>query len=79
MPFVTDGDIQMQLTLKDVLNSFRSAYVVNPLELGHIAYRTDNIVALMSHLHSQGVLYSDWSSDAVKGWDRSFFTTQKAM
>ena len=71
--FVTDGDIQMHLTERDVLNSFRSGQVVNPLERGHIAYRTDDIVAFMAHLDAQGVPYSDWGSDAVKGWHQVFF------
>ena len=71
--FVTDGDIQMHLTPRDVLNSFRSGQVVNPLERGHIAYRTDDIEAFMAHLDAQGVLYSDWGSNAVKGWHQVFF------
>lgn len=71
--FVTDGDIQMHLTPRDVLNSFRSGQVVNPLERGHIAYRTDDIVAFMAHLDAQGVPYSDWGSNAVKGWHQVFF------
>ena len=71
--FVTDGDIQMHLTQKDVLNSFRSGQVVNPLERGHIAYRTDDILAFMAHLDSHGVPYSDWGSDAVTGWHQVFF------
>ena len=48
--FVTDGDIQMHLTPRDVLNSFRSGQVVNPLDRGHIAYRTDDIDAFKAHL-----------------------------
>jgi glyoxylase I family protein len=56
--FVTDGGIQV---------------VVNPLERGHIAYRTDDIAAFMAHLEAQGVPYSDWGSNAVKGWHQVFF------
>ena len=71
--FVTDGVIQMHLTPKDVLNSFKSGQVVNPLERGHIAYRTDDIEEFMRHLDDQGVPYSDWGSSAVKGWHQVFF------
>ena len=71
--FVTDGDIQMHLTPRDVGNSFRSVHVVNPLDRGHIAYRTDDIAAFMAHLDSKGVPYSDWGADAVKGWHQVFF------
>ena len=71
--FVTDGAIQMHLTPKDVLNSFKSGQVVNPLERGHIAYRTDDIEAFIKHLDEQGIPYSDWGNDAVKGWHQVFF------
>lgn len=71
--FVTDGAIQVHLTPRDVLNSFRSGQVVNPLERGHIAYRTDDIEAFMEHLQAHGVPYSDWGSNAVKGWHQVFF------
>tara|TARA_B110000977_G_scaffold170072_1_gene220498 strand:+ start:86 stop:499 length:414 start_codon:yes stop_codon:yes gene_type:complete len=71
--FVTDGAIQMHLTPKDVLNSFKSGQVVNPLERGHIAYRTDDIHEFMRHLDDQCVPYSDWGSNAVKGWHQVFF------
>ena len=27
----------------------------------------------MAHLDAQGVLYSDWGSNAVKGWHQVFF------
>ena len=49
----------MHLTQKDVLNSFRSGQVVNPLDRGYIAYSTNDIVAFIAHLDSQGVPYSD--------------------
>ena len=71
--FVTDGDIQLHLTNRDVLNSFRSGQVVNPLERGHVAYRTDDIKAFMAHLEAHSVPYSDWGSDAVDGWHQVFF------
>ena len=71
--FVTDGNIQLHLTSKDITNSFRSGHVVNPLERGHIAYRTDDIEAFMTHLEKCSVPYSDWGSDAVEGWHQIFF------
>ena len=63
----------MHLTKKDILNSFRSGQTVNPLERGHIAYRTDDIEAFKLHLDDLDVPYSDWGSDAVKGWHQVFF------
>ena len=71
--FVTDGLIQLHLTPRDITNSFRSGHVVNPLVTGHIAYRTDDIEAFKKHLDEQNIPYSDWGSDAVKGWHQIFF------
>ena len=71
--FVTDGDVQMHLTKKDILNSFRSGRTVNPLERGHIAYRTDDLEKFKNHLKSNGIKYSDWGETAVAGWKQIFF------
>jgi glyoxylase I family protein len=71
--FVTDGLIQLHLTPRDITNSFRSGHVVNPLDTGHVAYRTDDIEAFKKHLDEQNIPYSDWGSDAVKGWHQIFF------
>ena len=59
--FVTDGDVQMHLTKKDVLNSFRSGQTVNPLERGHIAYRTDDIEAFKA---ASSPVYDDYKKNA---------------
>ena len=56
---VIDGTIQLHLTPKDITNSFRLGHVVNPLERGHIAYRTNDIETFMVHLDKCGVPYSD--------------------
>ena len=63
----------MHLTSRDVLNSFSSGQIVNPVIRGPIAYRTDNISSFMAHLEFFGMPYSDWGSDAVKGWHQVFF------
>ena len=74
MFFVADGDIQMHLIQKDILNSFRLGQMVNLLERGHIACRIDNILAFMAHLGRHKVLYSDCGSGAMKlGNSRYFF------
>jgi glyoxylase I family protein len=38
-----------------------------------VAYRTDDIQAFKKHLEQQKIPYSDWGSDAVKGWHQIFF------
>jgi catechol 2,3-dioxygenase-like lactoylglutathione lyase family enzyme len=71
--FVSDGHIQMHLAQKDLLASFRTGHIVNPVSQGHIAYRTDDIDAFKEHLEAEGVPYSDWGNAAVVGWRQIFF------
>lgn len=71
--FVSDGAIQTHLAEKDVLAGFNANKIVNPLEKGHIAYRTDDLDAFISHLEEKGVPYSDWGHAAVAGWRQIFF------
>ncbi len=71
--FVTDGDIQMHLAQKDTEMGFKTGHIVNPLERGHIAYRTDDLAGFKKRLDELGVRYSDWGNDAVQGWRQIFF------
>lgn len=71
--FVTDGQIQTHLAKKDVGAGFRTGQIVNPVERGHIAYRTDDLAAFKAHLEANGVPYSDWGNRAVAGWHQIFF------
>jgi catechol 2,3-dioxygenase-like lactoylglutathione lyase family enzyme len=71
--FVSDGAIQVHLAQKDVGAGFRTGQIVNPVERGHIAYRTDDLAAFKAHLETQGIPYSDWGEKAVAGWHQIFF------
>ena len=71
--FVTDGTIQTHLAQRDLDVCFRTGHSINPLERGHIAYRTDDIVAFKAHLEAKNVAYSDWGETAVSGWQQIFF------
>lgn len=71
--FVTDGRIQTHLARKDVLAAFKTGQHLNPLERGHIAYRTDDLAAFKAHLEAQGIPYANWGNAAVQGWDQIFF------
>jgi glyoxylase I family protein len=46
---------------------------VNPLERGHIAFRTDDIEAFKRRLQEKGIPYSDYGGFAMKGWQQIFF------
>jgi glyoxylase I family protein len=71
--FVSDGYIQTHLAEKDLEVGFKTGYVVNPVDRGHIAYRTDDLAAFKAHLDANGVSYSDWGETAVAGWQQIFF------
>ena len=71
--FVTDGAVQTHIAQKDILAGFRTGQIVNPVSVGHIAYRTDDLDAFKAHLEAQGVPYSDWQNAAVAGWRQIFF------
>ena len=71
--FITDGTIQVHLAEKDLSVGFRTGQAVNPVERGHIAFRTDDIAAVKKRLKEKGVQYSDFGAWAMKGWEQIFF------
>ena len=71
--FVTDGTTQMHLAEKDLGIGFRTGQVVNPLEKGHIAFRTDDIAGFKERLKAKGIQYSDYGTWAMSGWEQIFF------
>jgi catechol 2,3-dioxygenase-like lactoylglutathione lyase family enzyme len=71
--FITDGAIQVHLAEKDLGVGFRTGQVINPVERGHIAFRTDDIAAVKKRLEEKGVQYSDFGAWAMKGWEQIFF------
>ena len=71
--FVTDGAMQVHLAEKDLKAGFRTGNVVNPVERGHIAFRTDDIAAFKKRLDEKGIRYSDYGGFAMTGWHQIFF------
>ena len=71
--FVTDGTTQMHLAAKDLTVGFRTGQIINPLEKGHIAFRTDDMAAFKKRLEDKGIPYSDYGGWAIKGWHQIFF------
>ena len=71
--FVTDGTTQMHLAQKDFNVGFRTGQIVNPLEKGHLAFRTDDMAAFKKRLEEKGIPYSDYGSWAIKDWQQIFF------
>ena len=71
--FVGDGNIQTHIAEKDLEVNFKTGHYINPVEKGHIAYRTDNLEKFKKHLKDQNIEYSDWEETAVSGWKQIFF------
>src|SRR4029078_90076 len=71
--FATDGHVQVHMSERDLALGFRQKQFVNPLERGHIAFRTDDIAAFKKRLDEKGVPYSDYGTWAMNGWHQIFF------
>jgi len=71
--FLTDGDTQLHLAEKDLGVTFRTGQAINPVERGHIAFRTDDIEAFKRRLNEKGIPFCDYGAWAMKGWEQLFF------
>jgi len=71
--FLHDGATQFHLAQKDLAVGFRKKHAVNPLERGHIAFRTDDIAAFKKRLDQKRIPYSDYGAWAMNGWHQIFF------
>ena len=71
--FRSDGEIHFHLAKRDLALGFKTGHLVNPLQAGHIAFRTDDIEAFKQRLDKLEIPYSDFGNDAVKGWHQIFF------
>jgi len=71
--FATDGQMQMHLATRDLSVAFRNDEVINPVERGHIAFRTDDIAAFMALLDQHNIPYSNYGTAFAKEWHQVFF------
>ena len=71
--FVTDGTTQLHLAERDLGVGFRTRHAINPLERGHIAFRTDDIAAFKRRLREKGIPFADYGAWAMDGWEQIFF------
>lgn len=63
----------MHIATQDLNIAFRNGEVINPVERGHIAFRTDNIEAYKRHLDAHGIYYSDYGTTFAAEWHQLFF------
>lgn len=71
--FATDGDMQMHLAERRLDVAFVNGQVINPVDRGHIAFRTDDLAGFLKVLEANGVPYSDYGTAFAKEWHQVFF------
>ncbi|MEM1072848.1 MAG: VOC family protein [Pseudomonadota bacterium] len=71
--FATDGAMQMHLAERALDVAFKNGHVINPVERGHIAFRTDDMPSFLQLLESRGIAYSDYGTAFAREWHQVFF------
>ncbi|MGV6840685.1 MAG: VOC family protein [Planktomarina sp.] len=71
--FATDGHMQMHLAERNNDVAFKHGHSINPVERGHIAFRTDDIAAFLALLRENNVPYADYGTAFSKEWHQVFF------
>ncbi|WP_438955824.1 VOC family protein [Cognatiyoonia sp.] len=71
--FATDNTMQMHLAERDLTVAFRNGHTINPVDQGHIAFRTDDLAAFLKILDEKGIPYSDYGNAFSKEWHQVFF------
>ena len=60
--FATDGAIQMHLAEKDLSVSAKHKMHINPVERGHVAFRTDDLKEFLKILRENNIPYADYGT-----------------
>lgn len=71
--FATEGNMEMHLAERDFGVAFKNKRVINPVERGHIAFRTDDLASFLKMLDEKGIPYSDYGTAFAKEWHQVFF------
>jgi catechol 2,3-dioxygenase-like lactoylglutathione lyase family enzyme len=71
--FVTEGSMEMHLAEQDFDVAAKNNQHINPVEKGHIAFRTDDIEAFKKVLEKNCIRYADYGTAFAKEWHQLFF------
>ena len=71
--FVTEGTMQMHLAEQDLTVANKHNQKINPIEKGHIAFRTDDIEGFKALLEKNDIPFSDYGTAFAKEWYQIFF------
>ena len=70
--FLTDGTTEFHIAPQDLGVAFRTKQSLNPLDRGHIAFRTDDIEAYKAMLREKNIQFADYGVWAIGGWYQIF-------
>ena len=71
--FVTEGKIQMHLAEKNLDIASQNNRHINPVEKGHIAFRTDDLSEFINILEKNKIKYADYGTTFSAEWHQIFF------
>lgn len=71
--YATDGNFEFHIAQKDHNVGFRIGQFVNPVDRGHLAFRTDDIEGFKKKLQENNIPYSDYGVWGMTGWTQIFF------
>ena len=71
--FVTEGKIQMHLAEKNLNIASQHNRHINPVEKGHIAFRTDDLPEFINILEKNKIKYADYGTTFSAEWHQIFF------
>ena len=66
--FVTERTMQVHLAEQDSTVADKHNQAINPVEKGHIAFRTDNIEEFKALLTGKDIQFSDYGTAFAKEW-----------
>lgn len=70
--FLTDGTTEFHIAPQDFGVAFRTGQSLNPVDRGHIAFRTDDIEAFKAMLREKNIPFADYGVWAMDGWYQIF-------
>ena len=77
--FVTEGKVQMHLAERDFDVAKQNNRHINPVERGHIAFRTDDLEGFIKILEKNKINYADYGTTFSAEWHQIFFMILKVI
>ena len=71
--FITEGKIEMHLAERDLNVAFKNNQTINPVDQGHIAFRTNDIKSFLKKLRDNNIPFSDYGTTFAREWHQVFF------